>query len=104
MQPYSPRCNATREASEAWPCTAWIREYAEQASNVAGGGAVPGRIASGGTLAARSVSGRAAESLSGIHRCRGPAGHVERFHDRHSCACEYEWRDDEPGPDGPAHP
>jgi hypothetical protein len=90
MRPYSPRCNATIEATEAWPCTVWLAEFGEQAQAVAGGGVTPGRLRD---LAARAVSERAAESLRGVHRCQGPAGHIERFHDRHGCACSYEWRD-----------
>jgi len=67
-----------------------MAEYAEQARTVAGGGATAGRIATGGVVAARAVSGRAAESLTGVHRCIRFSDHIGV---RHGCGCGYEWHD-----------
>jgi len=77
-------CRATQPATEGFPCAEWTREFAARGKKVAGGDAVPP-----GPVAARAVSGRAAESLSGRHRCcRWLGGHT----DEHLCGCGYRWR------------
>jgi hypothetical protein len=89
-------CPATHPSHPDRPCPEWIAEFDKQAKAVAGGGLVKGRIASGGMVAARSVSDRAAESLKGVHRCTDVAGHVERNGTAHTCGCRFEWTEEGP--------
>jgi hypothetical protein len=91
-------CQATYPAHPDKPCTAWASEFEKQGKGVAGGGSVKGRIASGGMVAARSVSDRAAESLKGVHRCTSVARHVELYSTAHMCQCRFEWTEAGPVP------
>ncbi len=86
-------CPTTTQATEDAPCTEWVREFEKAARTVAGGGAVAGRIATAGLVAARAVSGRAAESFAGLHRCTM----FDPSHSgRHHCRCGHQWWDAQP--------
>lgn len=99
-QPRVTLCPATFPTHPDRPCTEWVQEFDKQARAVAGGGAVVGRLSDAGMVAARSVSDRAAESLSGVHRCCCLNGHVTQHGTPHMCGCRFEWS--EPAPDAMA--
>ncbi len=86
-------CPATQEATEDARCTEWVRELGKASRMVAGGGAVVGRVATAGPIAARAVSGRAAESFGGLHRC---TMFDPNHSGRHHCRCGHQWRDGQP--------
>lgn len=97
MEPYRPPtgCQSTERGTREHPCTEWIGELARQSEQVAGGGAVAGRVAGAGPLAARSVSERAGESVAGVHRYFiGDPAHV----DDHRCRCGHHWPIEWPAP------
>jgi hypothetical protein len=103
--PIEPRvtlCPATFPTHPDRPCTEWVQEFDKQARTVAGGGAVAGRLSSGGMASARSISERAAESLRGVHRCCCLTGHVAEHGTPHMCGCRFEWFD--VGPVAPPPP
>ncbi len=95
-QPRITHCPTTFPTHPDRPCTEWVQEFDKQARAVAGGGAVAGRISSGGQVAARSVSERAAESFRGVHRCCRVDNHVSRHGTPHMCWCRFEWSEPEP--------
>jgi len=89
-------CQATAEAPYDTRCTEWVREFENQARAVAGGGAVLGRVAFAGPVAARAVSERAAESFGGRHRClQARPEHT----DPHFCRCGHQWPSRPPLPE-----
>ena len=96
VQPHTTHCPATYPAHPNKPCMDWVNEFNKQAKTKAGGGLVKGRVASGGMVAAKSVSDRAAESMRGVHRCAAVAGHVEQHVTAHMCWCRFEWTDSGP--------